>query len=93
MSWKDLVNQKMLQESFTHPHCPEEKAELFFTFDVGSTEVESLELLHAIIRRTKPQMCLETGTFCGIGTIAIAHALFDVVLYGGLATVPVWVWS
>ena len=24
---------------------------------------------------------------------AIAHAVFDVVLYGGLATVPVWVWT
>jgi membrane protease YdiL (CAAX protease family) len=23
----------------------------------------------------------------------IAHAVFDVVLYGGLATVPVWVWT
>ena len=23
----------------------------------------------------------------------IAHALFDVILYGGLATAPVWVWS
>ncbi|MCK5065799.1 MAG: CPBP family intramembrane metalloprotease [Bacteroidales bacterium] len=23
----------------------------------------------------------------------IAHAVFDVVLYGGLATIPVWVWS
>ena len=23
----------------------------------------------------------------------IAHAVFDIVLYGGLATVPVWVWS
>ena len=24
---------------------------------------------------------------------AIAHAVFDVVLYGGLATIPVWVWT
>jgi len=24
---------------------------------------------------------------------AIAHAVFDVVLYGGLATAPVWVWT
>jgi membrane protease YdiL (CAAX protease family) len=23
----------------------------------------------------------------------LAHAVFDVVLYGGLATAPVWVWS
>ncbi len=23
----------------------------------------------------------------------IAHAVFDIVLYGGLATAPVWVWS
>lgn len=23
----------------------------------------------------------------------IAHAVFDVILYGGLATAPVWVWS
>ncbi len=23
----------------------------------------------------------------------IAHAMFDIVLYGGLATAPLWVWT
>ena len=40
-----------------------------------STEGEVLELVHALVRLTKPEIVVETGTFEGLGTIAIKEAL------------------
>lgn len=75
MSWIELINVEKHLESEVHPHCPQEKAELFCSFDNGSTEIEVLAFLRAIVQLIKPQFVLETGTFLGIGAIAIGHAL------------------
>lgn len=58
-----------------HPHVPEERAELFHTADGGSTEYEYLNLLHALVLATKPRLVLETGTFRGLGSLALASAI------------------
>jgi predicted O-methyltransferase YrrM len=62
-------------ENDAHPHVPEERADLFRCYDGGSTEVEYLELLAALVRCWKPETVLETGTWNGHGTVAIAQAL------------------
>lgn len=63
------------KESEVHPHAPEERAELFRAADGGSTEYEYLNLIHALTLAAKPLLVLETGTFRGYGTLAIASAL------------------
>lgn len=66
--------ERLVIESEVHPHVPEERAELFTAYDGGSTEVEYLELLSALVRCTKPRRILETGSFLGHGTLALARA-------------------
>jgi len=76
-SWLDCLGDALHLESeeSAHPHAPEEQAHLFHTLDAGSCEVECLTLVNAIVQMTKPAMALETGTYHGLGTLAIAHAL------------------
>jgi len=62
-------------EDAAHPHCQLEQASLFQTFEGAGTEIETLWLLWALVRITKPQLVLETGTLHGIGTLALASAL------------------
>lgn len=62
-------------EADIHPHVAAERAEFFHSHDCGGTEFEFLNLIHAIVLATKPKWCIETGTFTGLGTLAIAHAL------------------
>ncbi len=64
-------------ESIAHPHSPEERAGLFLTHNTGSTEIETLNWLHATICLTKPASILETGALDGLGTIALAAACRD----------------
>ena len=64
----------MRRELDVHPHVPEERAEHFQCHDGGSTEVEYLELLAALVRVTKPDNVLETGAWEGYGTLALARA-------------------
>lgn len=54
-----------------HPHVPSESAHLFSAHDGGSTEIEYLELLTALVCATKPVQILETGTYFGKGTKAL----------------------
>jgi predicted O-methyltransferase YrrM len=61
-------------ELATH-HPPHARVDEFRSIDPGSTELEVLELLHAIVRVFKPLTVLETGTFRGFGTLTLAHAL------------------
>lgn len=78
MDWVECVQSFggiLEPESTAHPHCPEEQAHLFHTFGGGETEIETLWLLWALLRITKPQLVLETGTFRGVGTFALASAL------------------
>lgn len=78
-SWETVVSELGLSgmcERDVHPHDPRERAELFHVRnDSGSTEFEFLNLLHAFTMTIKPDLVLETGTFTGMGTVAIAHAL------------------
>ena len=63
-------------EGAVHPHDARDCAGLFHVRDnSGSTEYEFLNLLHAFVLAMKPALVLETGTFTGMGTVAIAHAL------------------
>lgn len=76
-SWKpDWVPgwAKLYKEIDVHPHCPEERAELFIGHNIGSTEVEVLNWLYATICLLKPHNILETGAAQGLGTIALASA-------------------
>jgi predicted O-methyltransferase YrrM len=64
-----------LNEAKIHPHAPEERAHLFEAHDKnGSTELEYLQLLKALVRTTKPERILETGSAFGVGTLALAQA-------------------
>jgi predicted O-methyltransferase YrrM len=76
--WNHIVQDLGLserKESEVHPHAPEERAELFRAADGGSTEYEYLNLIHALVLAAKPLLVLETGTFRGYGTLALASAL------------------
>lgn len=65
------------QESEHHLHLPEERAEEFRCRDGGTTELEYLDVIHALVRASKPMTCLETGAWKGFGTLAIASALAE----------------
>jgi len=78
MNWVERVQKLggiVVAENMAHPHCREEQACLFRTFEGGGTEIETLWLLWALVRRAKPELVLETGAFHGIGTVALASAL------------------
>lgn len=68
-SWSPILCEKMV-----HPHCEQEKSELFEVCDGGSTEYEVLNFIHACIRVLKPRLVIETGAWEGLGTVALAHA-------------------
>jgi predicted O-methyltransferase YrrM len=69
------LNREIYRESDVHPHVATERAEHFHTEDGGATEVEYLGLIASLIHVTKPNAVLETGSFTGAGTCAIAAAL------------------
>jgi len=62
-------------ESEIHPHAPAECAELYHAIDSGSTELETLNFINALVCLFKPVKALETGTFLGYGTCAITAGL------------------
>lgn len=62
------------KESSVHPHCLEERADLFLGYNGASTEIEVLNWLHATVCLLKPMNILETGAADGLGTIALASA-------------------
>lgn len=63
------------REIDVHPHSERQKSDLFHAHDGGSTEIEYLELVTAFVRVCKPKRALETGTFQGWGSSAIAWGL------------------
>lgn len=80
MTWMEQIQQlagRLCPENVAHHHCLEERASLFQTFEGGGTEIETLWLLWALVRITKPGLVLETGTFHGVGTVALASAVKD----------------
>jgi len=70
-----IIDKKIKLESQVHPHCEEEKAYLYHTFDEGGTEIETLNVLVSLIRLFKPHLMLETGTWQADGTVAFGAAL------------------
>jgi hypothetical protein len=52
-------------------------SQLWSMFDVYTAEIEVLDFLYALVRLTKPERVLETGTWPGRSAIAIASALRD----------------
>jgi len=74
--WETLAQRfGQKQEAEIHPHTPAEKAESYHAIDSGSTELEVLNFINALVCLFKPQRVLETGTFLGFGTCAIADGL------------------
>jgi predicted O-methyltransferase YrrM len=59
-------------ESAAHPHVPAERSGEFLAATTGGTEIEVLNWLNATVCLLKPGAVLETGTFDGLGTIALA---------------------
>jgi predicted O-methyltransferase YrrM len=55
------------------PECPQ--PELWKMLDSQSTELEVLSFLTALVVTIKPKLILETGTFLGYGTLALAEGL------------------
>lgn len=72
-----LLPPLIVGESEVHPHVAGECPHLFTAIDGASTEVEYLELLRTFIKILKPKRVIETGTFHGWGTLAIATALAE----------------
>ncbi|HEX7447626.1 MAG TPA: class I SAM-dependent methyltransferase [Pirellulales bacterium] len=76
--WPQIIEDQGLAkvpESECHPHAPEEYASLFRGPGDGTTEVEYLNLLNALVMACKPETVLETGSYRGMGTLALAAAL------------------
>lgn len=55
------------------PECPH--PERWNMHDSMTAEVEVLEFLYALVKTAKPSLVVETGTFMGISTLAIAEAM------------------
>jgi len=55
----------------------EKSAQLWSMFDAWTAETEVLDFLYALVHMVKPRSVIETGTWLGRSTIAIASALRD----------------
>ncbi|MFA5129224.1 MAG: class I SAM-dependent methyltransferase [Patescibacteria group bacterium] len=75
MEWKRQIKEQAMSELSVHPHCPEERADLFTAYDGESAEIETCEFLYSLVRILKPNKVLETGTAKGIAAIAMASAM------------------
>lgn len=64
-----------VQVEYTPPtaECPNPR--LWHMADSQSTELEVLDFLKVLVTTVKPQLIVETGTFLGYGTIALAQGL------------------
>ncbi len=74
MNWPKLFNAQAFKESDIHPHCPEERADLFSSFEQGSVELEVMDFLYGLVRLFKPRRIIETGTHFGISAVALGVA-------------------
>lgn len=63
------------EDRYTPPSdlCP--NPEWWTSRDIEATENEVLELVHGLVRALQPEVVIETGTYVGDGTRAIATAL------------------
>jgi hypothetical protein len=61
------------EKSMARPDC--HQPQLWSMFDGWTSEVETIEFLHALVRLTKPGYCVETGTWLGHSAEAIGLAL------------------
>jgi hypothetical protein len=67
----------MLQPENTPGNIAGKSCQLWSMFDGNTAEVEVLDFLYALVRLTKPEHAVETGTWLGRSAIAIASALRD----------------
>lgn len=74
------------ESTFTPPnqHCPH--PERWHAHDEDATETEVTELVAAMVRATRPDFVLETGTYLGHTSLAIRDVLHDQG-YGHLVTI------
>jgi len=75
MSFVGGLVERVIAESDVHRHTGSERAELFHAVNGGSAELEVLEFLYSLVFLFKPGLILETGTGCGLATLAIASAV------------------
>ena len=61
-----------MREVDAHPHVADERAELYTCPDGCSTEYEVTNFLRSLIELMKPTSILETGSYHGFGTVALA---------------------
>jgi len=75
--WLEIIERykftEVSEQSF-HPHCPEEKGDLFHIMNDHGSEFEVMNFLHAIVLLFKPVNILETGMQNGYSTLAMASA-------------------
>lgn len=69
------ADRQLTCETNNHPHVPEERAELFKSYDSATTEDEYLHLIYSLVYCLKPLQVLETGSWQGIGSVFICRAL------------------
>ena len=76
MDWYSFKKSvKIYNEKETHPYSKGLNSNFFSSISFESTEIEYLDLLHALVSSSKPKLILETGTNVGISAIALAFAL------------------
>ena len=75
--WQALAGAfgEVPESSFQLDGVPLRPDSRLHAIDPGSSELEILQLLHALVCVYKPERVLETGTFRGFGALTIAHAL------------------
>lgn len=74
-NWLDFIDSSIKSEDTIHLHSKEERSHLFSSFSKDSSEIEILNFLNAAVQIFKPALVLETGSYMGFSTIAIASAL------------------
>jgi predicted O-methyltransferase YrrM len=84
------MGEGSMKESDTHAHHPDERAELYTVPEgLGETEIETTELLYGLVRSFKPKLILETGTYKGLATVAMAKGCKENG-FGKVVTVENW---
>ena len=72
---QEILSRSVLSEKAVHRHHPQERADLYSSVDGGSVEIETGEMLAALVRTFKPELVLETGTFLGVAARIISEAM------------------
>jgi predicted O-methyltransferase YrrM len=70
-----ITDQTIPEVAVPTEECP--NPTLWQCYDGVATEVETVQLLYALVRAIKPTTIVETGTYLGAGTVWLARAVKD----------------